>query len=1543
MAAFVSYAQNFEDVMLWRALRHVESGFYIDVGAGHPEELSVTKAFYDRGWRGVSVEPDPDYAAQLRQARTREILVEAALGAEPGRMAINRFAGTGLTTFDDGIAARHTAAGYEAQSLDVDVTTLAAICREHAPRDIHFLKIDVEGAERAVLEGADFAKHRPWIVVIEATEPLSMVPSHQHWEPILLAARYSFVWFDGLNRYYVAEEQQAALGPAFQAPPNVFDEFVQAKEIALEVRRTEAELRAARADERALEAERRRGSAEAAQLMLRSAIAGVHASTSWRLTAPLRFAIALLKGQIGSALAEAGLSPAQAERLRRLAAADSGGLKRAFRVLFYLAARLLERLPGSARVSAGLERLVPSLWRRLRRRDAAYVALAAQPWTTASAALASGAAPFRRSGSPGPMPGGGILKIHQFHSGSALGDAVTNSLFLIQTQLRALGYESDIFVELRPPELADRLLEIDDLPRHADYVLIVHHSMGYDACEQILALPARKILMYHNITPPELLADTPATKRYAELGLRQLELLRPQMMAALAMSEFNTLELRAHGYDTPIACPLLFDVETLVARAGVRANRPDDAPFTILFVGRVVASKGQAELVDAFAEFRRAWGKPCRLVLVGRAAAPDAPYPQEISRRIAQHGLQDQVLVTGAVSDDELHAWYRAADVYVSLSKHEGFGVPLVEAMAHDLPVIAWPCGAVPYTLDGASVLLADRAPATVAAAILDLARAPERRAEIVARQRAVLDSFRFERQLPRLVQSLTAAGAAPPPRDVARRSMSENLRVAITGHVNGTYSLATMNRMMALTLEAHAPGTVRVMPWENGPVGDLSGVPPEHAGGMAVLASRPVPPTRPEIVISQHYPVLVPEQRGDATFAVFAWEESLIPQATIETLEAGFDGVFAMAESVEKALIDSGLSIAVRTISQPPDLDDFYRLGQELRAAPRKDDGVFTFLHVSSCFPRKGVDVLLAAYAQAFRRTDRVRLVIKGFPNPHNDVPEQIEKLRARDPDIADISMVNEDLGIDGMLDLYRAADAIVLPTRGEGFNLPAAEAMAAGIPLIVTGYGGHMDFCTPAEARFVDFRFQQSGSHVAVSGSVWVEPDQADLVAALREAFEDGPGSGASAERARRAETAVRERLAPGSWARRLREAALDALAAPALPPLQVAWISTWDVKCGVAEYSRFLVDHLGRPDGGRTASLLVLSDGRTPPSIGTKGPRVHPSWALTDATSIDGLARSVAAEDPDAVVIQHQPGLIAWPDLAQLLLDRRVRHRITVVTLHAALHLFDLPEAERNGVVEALEQATRILVHRVADLDLLKSLGLTRNVTLFPHGVPPRAAAPAARALTTSEAPVIGCYGFFLPGKGIPRLIESIAQLRRVWPNLRLRLVNAEFPAPASAEEIARCRRLAASLGLADAIDWDTAFHPHETSMERLSGCDLLVLPYDESKESASGAVRIALASGVPVAVTPTAIFDDAGSAVHRFPRIDVASIVADVDLLLRDQAARARLQQTAASWVAERSWDVLARRLDGMLNGLRASRSVVQSSAAASRTDEPQSNH
>jgi glycosyltransferase involved in cell wall biosynthesis len=261
---------------------------------------------------------------------------------------------------------------------------------------------------------------------------------------------------------------------------------------------------------------------------------------------------------------------------------------------------------------------------------------------------------------------------------------------------------------------------------------------------------------------------------------------------------------------------------------------------------------------------------------------------------------------------------------------------------------------------------------------------------------------------------------------------------------------------------------------------------------------------------------------------------------------------------------------------------------------------------------------------------------------------------------------------------------------------------------------------------------------------------------------------------------------------------------------------------------------------------------------------------------------------------------------------------------VTLHAAMRLLDCPDDERDAVVAALGQASRILVHRVVDLDLLKSLGLIRNVTLFPQGAPTRAAAAALpRPLVPGDAPVICCYGFFLPGKGIPRLIKAVAQLRRAWPGLKLKLVNSEYPSPISIEEIARCRRLAASLDLEDAIEWDTAFHPHEESLRRLNGCDLLVLPYDESKESSSAALRSALSSGMVVAVTPIAIFKEAGPAVHRFADLEVASMAEGIDMLLRDHAARTRYQAAAATWLAERAWDVLARRMSGMLRGLHAS--------------------
>jgi FkbM family methyltransferase len=267
--SFISYAQNFEDVMLWRALKHVDQGFYIDVGANDPDFDSVTKAFYERGWRGINVEPVPQWFERLEKARPRDINLQLALGAEPGEITLYEIPDTGLSTAEKEFAERHEAErGYQSRELRVKMDTLASVCERFHLEPIHFLKIDVEGAEKAVFQGTDFGKIRPWIILVEATLPNSQEESYSDWEPLLLNAGYEYVYFDGLNRYYVAGEHEN-LKEGFRVPPNVFDNFVRSDRLESERRAQEAEAKVkemeqlvSQVEERAQEAETKAQRAE---------------------------------------------------------------------------------------------------------------------------------------------------------------------------------------------------------------------------------------------------------------------------------------------------------------------------------------------------------------------------------------------------------------------------------------------------------------------------------------------------------------------------------------------------------------------------------------------------------------------------------------------------------------------------------------------------------------------------------------------------------------------------------------------------------------------------------------------------------------------------------------------------------------------------------------------------------------------------------------------------------------------------------------------------------------------------------------------------------------------------------------------------------------------------------------------------------------------------------------------------------------------------------------------------------------------------------
>ena len=1506
---FVSYAPNCEDVPLWRALGHVGLGRYVDWGTEPADGSSVTRAFYDRGWSGVAVRPSREISDHLAAIRPRDTVFAFA-----------------------------------------DALLLPTV------GPVHFLRGDAK-----LIRLLDFSTLRPWICI---------VPHEDNEANALLRENgYRVVLFDGLSHFNLSPEH-AELESRLCAPANASDDFHRAAasgatqrlavaESALLAAQTRLEssrqqlfeatrtagrfrsdvllmteegawLRGLLSEARDLEAKSRansewlRGQMTTTQGLSDERVKQLLARTdevAWLRScladseahiATLTMQLTRVDGRLGqaeeaarTALTTAAAVQAQLDALRAsLSWRITGPLRRirGFLLPKPIAETTLtltqpqqvfgpfvqpaENVPAAQMIPAQTSVQSPQL------------TVVPPPYCQAiSTPPPDEPAPaFRAAPDPAePTQVAPLTTVHQFHAGSAAHDAITNSMLLIRSLLRAAGFRSEIFVEDRGKGVDCGIRLMESLPDRADYVLLVHHSMGYPSFDALMANPAKKVLFYHNITPADLLCDLPHLQNLAKIGRKQLAKLRDHVVFALSASDYNSVELRRLGFPAVRTCPLLFDLSDMTRRsAGLRR---DDGVFTVLFVGRITPSKAQDALIDAFAIFRERFGRACRLVLVGALDLTQHRYLDRIEERITVAGLEGIVELPGLVSDAELDDWYCQANLYVSLSRHEGFGVPLVEALARAIPVIAWPTGAVPFTVGKAATLLTSREPQEVAAAMV---RAATSGVKLVPQ---AIDKFKLERQSPTLMMALAAAGALPPIERESRTAIAANLRVAIAWQNTASHHLAEAHCDVARAIESRRTGRVRVFPIESIVVDDTSSVLNADTALISTLAKRAAPDTGPELVLSGYYPAYIPDRRGDVTAALFFWEDSPVPQATVALLNRSVDMVLAPSCLVCRTLVDSGVSAAVLNVGQVPDLAALDTL-----VSSRDDEQPFTFLHVCSAPTVSGLDVLLAAWARAFAALDRVKLVIKTFANTHADSAAQLAKLRTTHVDLAPIALWNGEFSKPDRLALYAAVDAVVMPGREDCHNKVAAEAMAAGLPLIVTGRGSHMDFCTADTARVVQHRMVPSTRHVASPHSLSAEPDESDLVAALREASE-----GLLSHLVKPARRAIAAATDTAKFTARVADAATCVLLAPRSSPVRLTWVSSWDVRCGLAEYSRLLLEAMPR-DG--LAPPVILADHRTPADDD-----VRPAWQVGDADCVDGLSTAIERTDPDITVLQHQPGLLPWPGLSRLLEGLATAERDVIVTLHNTQSLIDLPSSEQDAMIQALRRTTRVIVHTPADLQLLDEIGVNRNTLVLPHPAP-SATTAATRKPPLEAAPMIGCTGFFLPGKGIAELISTAAKLCKRFPGMRLRLVNAEHSDPSSVAEIAACRQLAQSEDLA--VEWHTDFISLSEQRTLLQECDLLVLPYQHSKEGSSAALRSALASGVPVAVTPLPLFDEAAGAVFRLPGFEPAAMELGIANLLAAHERRASLVRDAHAWLADRSAPEIAQRLHGCILGLAAQR-------------------
>jgi L-malate glycosyltransferase len=316
------------------------------------------------------------------------------------------------------------------------------------------------------------------------------------------------------------------------------------------------------------------------------------------------------------------------------------------------------------------------------------------------------------------------VRVDQVIPSLASRDAIGVHTINLRDGLRAAGIDSDIFYGSFTPDVAHEGRSVTELGRAGrDRWLLYQSSIGSPVYDILAARPEPKLVNYHNITPAYLLRDWEPNVGYeVALGRTQLARLAPQSHLAVADSAFNESELVALGYEATSVVPLLIDMarksdEPDPTLAADLARRKATAGGSdLLFVGKVSPHKAPHDLVKMLAVLRRLYDPAARLHLVGSPLGES--YEPALRAFIGELGLDDAVNFAGSVTGAELEAYLQAADVFVCASEHEGFCVPLAEAMGHGLPIVAYGVTAVPETVGDAGLVLPEKSPLTFAAAV---------------------------------------------------------------------------------------------------------------------------------------------------------------------------------------------------------------------------------------------------------------------------------------------------------------------------------------------------------------------------------------------------------------------------------------------------------------------------------------------------------------------------------------------------------------------------------------------------------------------------------------------------------------------------------------------------------------------------------------------------------------------------------------------------------------------------------------------------------
>lgn len=336
--------------------------------------------------------------------------------------------------------------------------------------------------------------------------------------------------------------------------------------------------------------------------------------------------------------------------------------------------------------------------------------------------------------------------VHQFSAGFSKGDAISNEARVLRGLFHSWGCASEIFSETKrmAPDLRKDAVDISEAPTRirSNDVALLHLSIGSAVNQSFAALSCRKVILYHNITPPDFFRGLQEEiAAHLRKGLDQVRALAGVADLNLAVSRFNADELRLLGYRDTQVMPMMLERGQWEGPVDRRLlARFNDGRMNLLFVGRGAPNKRIEDLLNVLYYTRRYTDPEARLIHVGSFGGLERY--QALLQAKAYEMKLDRVEWMGSISMEGLRACYQAASVFVCMSEHEGFCIPLMEAMARGVPVMAFAAAAVPETMDGAGILVREKRFDLIAETIGELVRRADLRTAVIAEQKARVERY---------------------------------------------------------------------------------------------------------------------------------------------------------------------------------------------------------------------------------------------------------------------------------------------------------------------------------------------------------------------------------------------------------------------------------------------------------------------------------------------------------------------------------------------------------------------------------------------------------------------------------------------------------------------------------------------------------------------------------------------------------------------------------------------------------------------------------